>query len=141
MGARCTGEVGARFGENGTDDVFYELFGGGGHEFGAGGGGAVGEGFGIADWDHPGVDGVCVGEFAGFAGEGLGVAFADFEIPVFLQRLLAKRSVATRLCGLRFPERRLIGRQLTCFVEAACAGRHTVWELDHFCVMVVIQLV
>lgn len=28
------------------------------------------------------MDGVGVGEFASFGGEGLGVAFADFEVPV-----------------------------------------------------------
>lgn len=103
MGARCAREVRAGFGENGTDDVFYELFGGGGHELGAGGGGAVRKGFGIADWDHPGVDGVCVGEFAGFAGEGLGVAFADFEIPVCFTEVVNEKKCSRKALWFAMP--------------------------------------
>lgn len=81
-GSRGAGEVGAGFGEDGADDGFNVLFGGGGHEFGASGGSAVGEGLFVTNRDHTVMDRVCVGEFAGFAGEGLGVAFADFEVPV-----------------------------------------------------------
>lgn len=38
----------------------------------------------VADGDHPVVDCVRVREFACFTGEGLGVAFADFQVPVYV---------------------------------------------------------
>jgi len=43
----------------------------------------VGEGFLEADGAHTLGEGVEVGEFEGFAVEGLGVVFADFGVPVY----------------------------------------------------------
>ena len=64
------------------NDFLDELLGGGGHELCASIGAAIGQSFFVAYGDHATVDGVGVREFAGFGGEGLGVAFADFEVPV-----------------------------------------------------------
>ena len=76
-------DVGARSGSNFANDFFEKLFSGCGHEFGAGRGAAVGEGFFVADWEHAGLDGIGVGEFTGLAGQGLGITFFDFHLPVW----------------------------------------------------------
>ena len=64
------------------DDFLDKLLGSGGHELCTRVCAAVGEGLLVTDGDHAAVDGVGVGELAGFGGEWLGVAFADFEVPI-----------------------------------------------------------
>lgn len=76
-------DVAARAHQHGAHDVFEVLFGGGGEVLGAGRGEAVGQGFLEADGAHALGEGVEVGEFEGFAVEGLGVVFADFRVPVY----------------------------------------------------------
>ena len=58
-------------------------------EFRAGSGGAVGEGFFVADWREAGGDVFGVGEFGGFGGERVGVAAEDGGFPVYLRVWLA----------------------------------------------------
>lgn len=55
----------------------------GGHEVGADDGAAVGQGFLVADGLHAQVEVGGGGEFEGLGREGLEVAFADFELPVW----------------------------------------------------------
>ena len=81
LGARAV-DVGAGLGDHGADGILDEHLGRGGHEFGAEIGGTVGEGFFVADGHEPGLDGGAVGEFKRFLEERVGVAFADFEVPV-----------------------------------------------------------
>lgn len=81
LGARAV-DVGAGLGDHGADDILDEHLGRNGHELGAEIGGAVGEGFFIADGHEAGLDGGGVGEFEGLLEEGVGVAFADLEVPV-----------------------------------------------------------
>lgn len=76
-------DVAARAHQHGGHDVFEVLLGGGGEVFGAGLGEAVGEGLLEADGAHALREAVEVGEFEGFAVEGLGVVFADFGVPVW----------------------------------------------------------
>ena len=70
------------------------------------------------------MDGIRIRELASFTGKGLGVAFADFEIPICFCHLLVTRA---REHGMVTSEDRF----LTCLVESACTRWNTVWEPDH----------
>ena len=134
LGARAV-DVGAGLGDHGADDILDEHLGGGGHEFGAEIGGAVGEGFFVADGDEAGVDGGGVGEFEGFLEEGVGVAFADLEVPVCkiggtsqLGVIIFYQEAWGVMVGIL--ARSLIELKLTGLVEAACAGGDGIREFD-----------
>ena len=79
------------------------------------------------------MDRIGVRKFARFTGEGLGVAFTDFEIPIYKFRQSVDRT----------NEREIEDRQdrihVTCFVESTSARRNTVWELDRHCSMVIVR--
>ena len=93
---RCAGKVASRFGQHRTDDGFYVLFCGSCHELGTGGRWPVRKRLFVADGDHAVVDRVRVGELARFTGKGLGVAFADLKIPIWIFRVINNQDKQTR---------------------------------------------
>lgn len=134
LGARAV-DVGASLGDHGADDILDEHLGRGGHEFGAEIGGAVGEGFLVADGHESGLDGGGVGKFEGFLEEGVSVAFADFEIPVCtigaesqLRVLVKIQEVWAVMVGISASK--IVELMLTGLVKAACAGGDGIGEFD-----------
>lgn len=89
----CAVYVRASLGDHGADRIFDEHLGCGGHEFGTEIGSAVGEGLFVADRHEPSLDGGGVGELEGFLEEGVGVAFADLQVPVCKIRTISQSSV------------------------------------------------
>lgn len=78
------------------------------------------------------MDGIRVRELACFTSKGLGVAFADFDVPVWLCPMLVTRASEGGMDASK-------EQFLTCLVESTCARGDTVWKPDHLRSMVIIH--